>query len=189
MTTAAAAAAAPLAAAAGSVKGSQASSSPVHRTAKKLTSIKEGGGSSHGADATLGQRSHNNERDFMRRYDAWLVLQQEDAADLAARVRTGAPRPGVGPPPAAAAGSHVAIHVISMARDRQPCRPLTLQPQTSPRIITQPLCQRLFPARASRRWMHTPLCQPLAALQRSSLMQVGPGRDPMYVGMPCADIR
>ena len=104
MTTAAAAAAAPLAAAAGSVKGSQASSSPVHRTAKKLTSIKEGGGSSHGADATLGQRSHNNERDFMRRYDAWLVLQQEDAADLAARVRTGAPRPGVGPPPAAAAG-------------------------------------------------------------------------------------
>lgn len=33
-------------------------------------------------------RGHNNERDFVRRYEAWRVLLQEDATDLAARVRT-----------------------------------------------------------------------------------------------------
>jgi hypothetical protein len=48
------------------------------------------GGSAEGdaaASAAVPQRSHNTERDFARRYDAWRAALAEDAADLAGRVR------------------------------------------------------------------------------------------------------
>ena len=42
-------------------------------------------GAAAGAAASA-SRSHNNERDFGRRLEAYRAIQQEDAADLAARV-------------------------------------------------------------------------------------------------------
>jgi len=49
---------------------------------------KDSTGTGGGLDAAEGLHTHNNERDFVRRYDAWRALVAEDAADLATRVRT-----------------------------------------------------------------------------------------------------
>ncbi len=51
---------------------------------RKSVGVKDGG--VDGGAEGEGDRSHNNERDFTRRYDAWRLVVAEDAADLAARV-------------------------------------------------------------------------------------------------------
>ena len=55
------------------------------RVVAKDTSV---GGASGGEVSSLPEHSHNSEKDFSRRYDAWRsAAQAEDAADLTARVR------------------------------------------------------------------------------------------------------
>jgi hypothetical protein len=57
------------------------------RAAKK-PGLAAGGREAGSTEIEVLRPSHNNERDFTRRYDAWRALVQEDAAELAARVST-----------------------------------------------------------------------------------------------------